>query len=214
MSELSHTQTQWHLTERERERWTQGLCLCVCAQLCNYVSDRTTLHARHSITRTHAAEQPTPAYRGSRFTFTNLSMPHFITLRLYVFWHSLASHLVPVSIFSPHLDPVSFSFSLPTSSASYISLYLFYSHWFPPFLHPFLVLLLLLCLVAVHFLSIYLWLTISHIIFSVSFYFILCYLFSRLLLNLSQNHNYIGRSSLKFSYLTAQEKSQTTTHAK
>lgn len=31
-------------------------CVHVCTQMCNYMSNRTTLHARHSITRTHTQQ--------------------------------------------------------------------------------------------------------------------------------------------------------------
>lgn len=40
----------------EREKVVSHACVHVCTQLCNYVSDRATLHGRHSVTRTHTQQ--------------------------------------------------------------------------------------------------------------------------------------------------------------
>ena len=123
----------WH---KQREIYMQGH---VCSQLCNYVSDRITLQTRHSITHTHSAEHPTPAYLGSRFTFTHLSMPHFITL-LYFIWDS--QRIFFYFSFPPNLDLLVF-FSLSPAHISLTVSFTLISSLFPLPFFPFLVLLLL-----------------------------------------------------------------------
>lgn len=103
---------------RQRERCEASLH--VCAQLCNFESDRTTLHAHHSITHTH---RHTPAYLGSRFTFTHLFMPHFITLCL-CFFDTLLPLIFSCLPFLLHVD-----FQLILTLYCSTTIYLFFSHF-------------------------------------------------------------------------------------